>query len=237
MAELMERKRLIEYLPRFMQDFSELKELLNITNGETDAINTQVGRILDEAFIDDCTEYGIKKYESICGILPADTDTLEERKARVKIKWNDSIPYTFIALIRKLNVYCGGADFYDIDANMEDYEISIFTHLSLSTTVQEVEKMIDRIMPANMHYESFNNIEHTLNAILYSVGATIQAIHTTIQTETNKSELLETQNHSVGAIMTHKLVEISSETEQVHNLATTTFQSGIVVTHKTISIN
>ena len=237
MAELMERKRLIEYLPQFMQNFSELEELLNTANDETDLINLQVGRILDEAFIDSCTEYGIKKYESICNIFPADTDTLEERKQRVKIKWNDSVPYTFVDLIRKLNVYCGGANTYEIIPDMEDYEISILTHLTLSTTVQEVEKMLERIMPMNMHYEAFNNIEHELNATLYGAGATIQAIHTTIQTETNKNETLETRNYPVGAIMTHKLVEISSETESVQRLATSTYQAGVVVTHKTISIN
>lgn len=157
MAELLERKRLIRYLPRFMQNFSEMKELLNTANIETDAINIQVGRILDEAFIDDCTEYGLRKYENILHIIPADGESLETRKIRVKMRWYDYSPYTFRVLINKLNMICG-VNNYDLIADLENYTFKVLMELGTYGTIDELSYMFESILPENIYYESVNTL-------------------------------------------------------------------------------
>jgi len=233
----MDRKRLVDYLPDFMKNFAELKELMRVVNIETDNINLEIGRVLDEAFIEDCTEYGIKKYEKLCGILPLDTDTLEERKARVKIRWNDSIPYTFISLIRKLNAYCGGADYYDLDADLENYYLSIVTKLSSESALQEVENMLEKILPMNIHYESVNNVERTLNLTIYGVGAMLQGTVSTIQSENNAEHYLQTTKYPFGTVTSNKTVTIGCDLDKEYQFETVEYQSSWIVTHKDITIN
>lgn len=160
MAELMDRKKLIEYLPRFMQNFSELKELLRVANEETDLIHTQIGRILDEAFIESCTEYGLRKYENLLHIIPADGESLETRRLRVMMRWYEYSPYTFRVLVNKLNMICG-VNNYDLTADLENYYFRVQTELGSYGSMDELAYMYESILPQNIFYESVNvlNIE------------------------------------------------------------------------------
>lgn len=175
MAEVPERRALIDYLPPFMQTFKEFKEITGAEQVDMEQANLDIGRIIDEAFIEDCDEYGIKKYESIIGILPEDTDTLADRKARVLIRWNDTLPYSYRALIQRLNSCCG-VNNYDITADLENYEISVYTHLTLTTSIEEVEKTIDHMLPMNMHYETFNDLIVDISSDMYNGAAIVTSI-------------------------------------------------------------
>lgn len=148
MDEQMVRKKLIEYLPQFMQNFSELKELLRVVNIETDSINILIQKILDEAFIEDCTEYGLRKYENFLHIIPADGESLETRRSRVLLYWDNSVPYSYRNLIRQLNNYCG-ADNYDID------QVNYLVSLSVygKTDISVIREFLEKVLPENILYE------------------------------------------------------------------------------------
>lgn len=165
MAEMMERRKLIEYLPDFMQKFSEIKELMQAANMETDRIYPLIGKSLDEAFIEDCSEYGIRKYESCLHIIPDESKTLETRKSRVLLYWNDTVPYTYQALIAKLNTYCGISN-YDIDADLENY--NIFISIYSKEDISDIEQYIKDTLPQNIAYDVRTSIG---NASFVKIGA------------------------------------------------------------------
>ena len=96
MAETIDRKKLIDYLPPIMQNFTEIKQITKVEQTEVNSLDFEIGRALDNAFIEDCDEYGIKKYEKLVGVTPTAQDTLESRKSRVLIRWNDFIPDSYI---------------------------------------------------------------------------------------------------------------------------------------------
>lgn len=160
MAELMDRKKLIDYLPHFMQNFSELKELMRVANIESDYMYSQIGRLLDEAFIQDCTEYGIRKYENFLHIIPDDGESLETRKLRVLMRWYDYSPYTVRVLVNKMNMICG-VNNYDFELDLENYYFKIVTEFGTYGSVDELAYMFESILPMNIFYESVNllNIE------------------------------------------------------------------------------
>ena len=58
--EVMTRKRLIDYLPPFMQDFAEIKAIMRTEQPELDRAWLDIQIPLADAFIMDCDEYGIK---------------------------------------------------------------------------------------------------------------------------------------------------------------------------------
>lgn len=152
MAEGIERKKLIDYLPPIMQNFSEFKQIMKVEQPEMDLLDAGIQRVLDNAFIADCDGYGIKKYEAILHILRDADDTLDLRKLRVLIRWNEFAPYTYRVLIRKLNVICG-VNGYDILPDLENYILKISIHLSVVKQRAEVERFIERVIPMNMNYE------------------------------------------------------------------------------------
>ena len=58
--EGMPRKRLIDYLPPFMQDFAEIKAIMKTENPELDQAWLAIRIPLADAFIMDCDEYALK---------------------------------------------------------------------------------------------------------------------------------------------------------------------------------
>ena len=153
----MYRKPLIESLPQYMRQYKEIKEIMKTEDSEIDELNNNLSKVLKNAFIDDCDEFGIKKYEKLLKIVPNSTETLESRKARVKLRWNDNIPYTKRTLIEKLNVLCG-VNSYDLDIT-DEYYIHLLINLSLFSQIKTLEDVLDDMLPMNIFYEIDNIIE------------------------------------------------------------------------------
>lgn len=86
-----------------MKDFAEIKAIMHTENPEFDTAWNDIQIPLAEAFILDCNEYGLQKYESILGISPESLESIEVRKQRVLLLWTNTIPYTYRTLLRKLN--------------------------------------------------------------------------------------------------------------------------------------
>lgn len=172
MADIPERKKLIEYLPPFMQSFREIQEIMEAEDKMVDDFDVKMAQLLDNAFISDCDEYGIQKYEKALGIFPGESDTLEERKARVLIRWNDYIPYTIRTLIQKLNEYCG-VNNYDLELDLENYSLGVHIHLQKQDAIHEVEDILERIIPCNMYIQSFNELVRELDGVVYGAGTVV----------------------------------------------------------------
>lgn len=208
MAETMDRKKLIDYLPPIMQNFTEIKQITKVEQTEVNSLDFEIGRVLDNAFIEDCDEYGIKKYEKLVGVTPTAQDTLESRKSRVLIRWNDFIPYSYRVLIRKLNIFCG-VNNYDISGDLKNYELFISTHLSIVGQTTELEKMLDKMLPVPIVFTLFNDLEYELIGYAHSHGVTVETKAITINSETNTQETVEGIITHSDIVSPHKFITIS----------------------------
>lgn len=218
-----------------MQNFKEIKEITNAEQKEVDLIDGEISKVLDNAFIESCDEYGIKKYEKLVGVTPSAQDTLESRKARVLIRWNDFIPYTYRVLIRKLNILCG-VNNYDISGNLENYELMLKTVLSLPSQSQEIEIMLDKMLPMNMSLTIFNELEYELIGYVHSHGVTASTKSITINSETNIQKAVENIVTQSGVVLPYKLVTINSDTSAQKEVEGAITHSDIVLPHKTVTI-
>ena len=177
----LQRKKLIDYIPEYTRQFSEIKEMMKVEEIQVEMIDAKIQEILDNCFIDSCNEYGIKKYEQFLNIIPNKEDTLESRKSRVKIRWNEYVPYTVRTLVRKLNAMCG-VNNYTIINDLKHYNLVVITRFTLYGELKEVEKLMERILPMNIHYTIKNQLQRSASGTVLIQNISTKLKHETIST-------------------------------------------------------
>lgn len=165
-----ERTGLLAYLPEFMQQFLEFKEIMRAEDREMDEIGSNIQVVFNNSFIESCNGYGIQKYEKLLGIKAAPQDALEWRVARVLAQWDSLRPFTYPVLLKKLDTLCGAGN-YTVGGNLEDYWLSIGVLEKFTGQTGEVENLLDKILPQNISYEVFE--ERPITGSMY-VGAVMQ---------------------------------------------------------------
>ena len=143
------RKKLISYLPPELQKVLEFQYLTGEEQKKIDQLAAAIDGVLNNQFIDDADELGVRRYESIFKIIPKATDSLNERKFRIKLKMSEQLPFTMRALERQLENLCG-ADGYEIKLNHNAYHLSVKIMVVERNNVEDVRKMLLRMVPANL---------------------------------------------------------------------------------------
>lgn len=139
---------LIDYLPPYMQEYREMSRIMTAEQPEFELAWVAGENALADPFVWDATENGVKRMESIIGLTPMDTDTLEERKFRIIAYINQSLPYTYRRLEQALTNLCG--DDYEIDLDADKYRIEIKLGLSNRNNFQAVKDVLYKMIPANL---------------------------------------------------------------------------------------
>ena len=145
------------FLPGFVGEFREIREILNAENPEIQAMENEAERARDCSFIMHCGENEIGRFERMMGVFSSAGDTLEERQARIMIRWNEISPYTLGALKDKLAVICGEGN-YSIAVEYDAYRLVLTVALTHAGQVDELERLLQRIVPANMIIDLKNSM-------------------------------------------------------------------------------
>ena len=175
----MERNvNLIEHLPTFIQVYREITSIMNAENPEFQLLCDESERIKNNQFIQSCDEDGIARFEKMLKINSTDNDTLESRISRVLVRWNEVVPYTWKVFLRKMDVLCGVGN-YEIIPNFNEYTITIITHLDFYGQLDELQNLIDYMIPANLVVIVENELNYTLNNMLNtSMGMSFSEVYT-----------------------------------------------------------
>lgn len=161
---------LVSYLPPFMQKYKEPAAALKAETPEFIIVWSGVDRILYNHFISTADEYGIARFERLLNINPSDEDTLESRRSRCQSKWFNRIPYTLRVLLQKLMVLCGDMNFTVTNKFAEGYTLTLGTNLELYGQVEELEHIIDEVVPCNIVTSTTNHICCTADGQVYAGG-------------------------------------------------------------------
>lgn len=160
----MESKRqLINYLPHYLQEYAEMREIMKAEQSEIDKAWVMAEDALADQFILDATENGVRRWENLLGVSPKDTDTLDERKFRILTRLNQELPYTMRKLEQTLTNLCG-ANGYSIILTAANYHILVKLALANANAYEEVKKVLKKMIPANMVQEV--QIMHNANNLL-----------------------------------------------------------------------
>lgn len=160
---------LIDHLPPFLQNFREFVLIVNTENPEFQETADESERIKNNQFILSADEEGIKKFERILNIQVSKDEQLPTRRSRVMSRWNDISPYTYHAFLSKLQSLHNSNNFI-VNRDYDHYYIEIITHLEIAGQVDELNRILDYIMPANLVVDSKNRIYCNAEGNVYVVG-------------------------------------------------------------------
>jgi len=139
----------INYIPPILKEYKELIAIANTENPELNLLWQSLEDILNDQFINDATENGVKRWEKILTIIPKGTDTLDFRKFRVLSRLNEKLPYTYRVLEQQLITLCG-EDGYYLELKNNEYTLIVKIDLTARSKFNDVGNLLDRIVPSNM---------------------------------------------------------------------------------------
>lgn len=140
---------LIDYLPTVLKDVREYKVVTAAEQPEIFDFFGEIQTALDNQFIMYLTEYGVKRWEKIIGIVPKATYTLEERKFTILTMLSKRLPYTYRMLHQVLTELCG-EDNYIIDLDANAYALTIWLEFMSDNNAEIVAMMLKQLCPANL---------------------------------------------------------------------------------------
>ena len=143
------RKKLQDYLPPILLKTYEFPLLCETEQPEIDRLHDAADAVLDAQFLSTAGEYAIQRYEKIFGVVPQDTDTLDERRFKVLTKINAQLPFSVRRLRQQLATLCG-ADGYKLELDGGKYTLTVKVALTAKRNQQAVEELRADIVPAKM---------------------------------------------------------------------------------------
>lgn len=140
--------KLIEYIPPFLQNIREYKEILNVEEIEIDKLKKNIEKVLEEVIVNTSDNYGLTKYEKIYNINDTTKD-LQTRRYNILNKINNRIPYTYNWLINKLNNTIG-KDNYIVSIDCNNYMIRIEVFSLFKDIAVLLKEDLKEQLPANL---------------------------------------------------------------------------------------
>lgn len=146
-----ETKTLLEYLPPFLREYYEFKQLCKSGDIEVSSIDKAVDWNFDSAFISDCDATVLSKYERLLGIIPTSSQSIENRRNMVLLQWNTVASMTLSQFISKLQEYCGKDNIYVDTSREQFYQLVLWFNIH-KVDVPIIKDFVDTWLPMNVNY-------------------------------------------------------------------------------------
>lgn len=146
MAKIVE---VLGYLPEVLTVIREFQAIATAENPELTELWAEIEHAFSDQYVDDATENGVVRYESFLNIIPKAIETLEDRKFKILAKYNEQLPYTYKALVERLNTLCG-ADGYTLVVDALDYTVTVRIELVVKNQFDAVDVLLENIVPMDM---------------------------------------------------------------------------------------
>ena len=138
-------------LVRVTREFQALGETEETAFGEVWAA---LDAVWQNQFIDTLDETGCGRWEQLLGMQCRLTDTVAERRFRIRARLNEELPFTLRALVQALTALCGAGQF-EYELLREEYCLRIGLELTVQRLYEEVEALAGRMVPANLVVEVY----------------------------------------------------------------------------------
>lgn len=160
---------LVSYLPPMIAGYREINTTLTAENPEFILVWNAADQTLKNEFIATADEYGISRYEKMLKIFPSREDTLESRRVRIQSRWFTTLPYTWRMFIQKLIALCSKNNF-TVMKQFDFYRINLVMQLELFGQIEELERLIETMIPCNMIVEIKNELSYEIENAAHGTG-------------------------------------------------------------------
>lgn len=142
-------RRLIEYLPPILRGVREYEVALDIAEQpEYEIAWPEAQRLKDNQFVHTMDAYGVGRWERMLGLVRKASDTLEDRRFRILVQLNVTLPYTMQRLRETLDSLVGSGYALALDHN--EYTLTVRVALAARAQMEAVEAVLHRMVPANI---------------------------------------------------------------------------------------
>lgn len=138
-----------EYLPPVIGDAKEMIALLEAENPEFNLLWQELVQFEKDIFVITSEENGLKRWEEILEMPAKPNYTIEDRRFLILLRLNEKIPYTD-RYLRSLFDGLIGQDLYVMEILYHEYRLDLKLRIAKNYLVEEVKKMLRRILPANL---------------------------------------------------------------------------------------
>ena len=138
-----------DYWIKEIQNIEEFKAIADAVDPEIINLTDEVKNLIDDQFIETATNKGIARREKLLKIQPFSDDTLDTRKFRVGVEWNNQVPYSYRQLEKKLSDLLG-EDGYMMSRNLGNHKLTIKVNLGQKRMLQSVDNTVQNIAPCNL---------------------------------------------------------------------------------------
>lgn len=174
---------LIKYMPPFLKEVREFKEIFGAEDIQIEKLNNQINSMLREVIVKTAEDYGLRRYEKIYGITrPA--ETLEARRMAILLKMNNRVAYTYKWLIQTLNEAIG-AENYKITTDFNNYKMNIEIALNYTEAAELLKNDLVKQMPANIE------LDYRLTSKINCISGAIISQQTYMVLNTEKMKEIE----------------------------------------------
>lgn len=147
-----------EYWPLIVKGTAEFGQIAAALNPEFNKLAECIYRVLNESFIQDASEYGVSRWESILGITPAAGATLDDRKAAILTYMNIKLPYTWRVLKQMLVPILGGEDKFVMEYINDECKLVLYTDRLSDDKLQTIADLLEKVVPQNIEILIFNDL-------------------------------------------------------------------------------
>lgn len=140
-----------QYLPDWYKEIADYQTILAAEEQEFETLKAQVLAVYGNLFASTMDASALSQWESLFGIVPAQTETLDFRRSRIINRISMKPPFTVRFLEQKLDELIGPGK-YTLTVDSQNFLLTVETSASDQSYAIEVAYTINHTIPAHILY-------------------------------------------------------------------------------------
>lgn len=141
----------IEYLPEFIRDVEEFRQLCSVFDKSGNEIQGTIDELIADETPSTATIDGLKRWAAIQGLTDYEDDDWETLRGKVVLKFSERVPFTIIKFWQSILSLLGDGNF-SIDLSTP-FVVNVNIAAVLSQYEKSVVNVCEAMLPMNVHYE------------------------------------------------------------------------------------
>ena len=136
--------------PDHIDNIEEMHYIAQVTDEWATKLEKDVQELNDNIMVLTSDEEGCKRREAILGIVPLDTDTLDERRYRILLRWYDTYPYTENDLTERLTRLCPDGEF-NLTVDYDQLTVDVKLGLTNKKNFAALKELLEELIPLHVY--------------------------------------------------------------------------------------